>query len=191
MNPSKKEAVDVVFVSPLRRALQTAAILFEDNPGNPKFIALPSIIEKFNCAGDLCGKYESTKREFTKVDFGLIDKLPNPDFWFLEPLTNLELKTPLLEKLKEQILLEDFPGVGELLLSEIARNGKHPEEEEDLLTRVKLTKEYLKTFILENGADKKYAVVSHATYLNRFMTIEGEPAGWLTNCQSKEYSLEL
>ena len=187
----KKTPFDFVFVSPLRRTLQTATMIFADNPGNPKIIALPYITENFGCAGEIAGDYSQIKREFKKkVDFSLVDQLSNPDLWYIDVLSNVKWKNSLLKKLKDEGLLKEPTRAAGYLLNEIKRSGKHPEGASDLKARVTAAKEQIKKFVSLNGKDKRYAMVSHVVFLNAFTTVGKRTGEVFENCEMKDFSFD-
>lgn len=75
-----KIPIDLVIVSPLRRALKTCDIIFADHPSNPPVIVDPTFREILCSSNDIGSRIEESKKEFTRYDFSLIT---DPDYWYL------------------------------------------------------------------------------------------------------------
>ena len=99
--------VDVVFVSPLKRALQTAYYCFKDHPKfkDIQFIILPDLKEHLSCTCDIPGPIEPLILEFSKLfpkfDSSLLQEFENnKNLWFLSTLAD-EDKQRILRNIKE------------------------------------------------------------------------------------------
>lgn len=181
---------DFIFVSPLRRALQTATVIFEKNEGCPKFIAVPMLSERFHCAGDLGSDLDTVKRNFKHVDFAVVDGLVNPDYWYLENLADEKWREVMLKEIKEQGI-EDKDKAAAHILSLMKIRGEDPESYTDFTARVGKAIEFIKEFIAKEGLEKKYAVVAHGYFLREFTTIVSKDRSWFDNCEIKEVSLRV
>mmetsp|Transcript_14052 Transcript_14052/g.14097 ORF Transcript_14052/g.14097 Transcript_14052/m.14097 type:complete len:85 (-) Transcript_14052:359-613(-) len=60
--------VQIVFVSPLRRALKTCDIIFKDHPNHPPVIVHPILHERFHNAHDVSVYEGSPFQEFSHFD---------------------------------------------------------------------------------------------------------------------------
>lgn len=183
----KKTPFDFVFISPLRRSLQTASYLFSNNPGNPKMIVLPLISERLGCAADIGSDYRTIKKEFPTFDFTLVDALENPEYWYLENIANVEWKSSVIKKLKEEAIRDKDTAAFVLKqMKEYDRENCEPET--DIKIRADKAKEFLKKFISKEGKEKKYAIVSHAVYLHVFTKTDDKDGYWFKNCEIKEFT---
>jgi broad specificity phosphatase PhoE len=79
----KDKDIDLIIVSPLRRALKTCHLIFDGHKDNPKVIVDPAFREVLCSSNDIGSKLEESRQEFTKFDFSLIT---DPDFWYLHNL---------------------------------------------------------------------------------------------------------
>jgi Histidine phosphatase superfamily (branch 1) len=93
--------IDLVLVSPMRRALRTASLIFENHPKKPKLLALPMIREIFASSCDIPKEFSKVKEEFPHVDFTLIEALPNPRLWFLDTIQDENIKKEIGEGVSE------------------------------------------------------------------------------------------
>lgn len=180
---------DIVFVSPLVRALQTATLIFKNNRGNPKFIALPALSEWLSCSGELARNYHLTKRTFNHVDFRAIDALQRPELWYLSFLRDDQWILSILEEAarKNIVELEKLAGFA---LGKLQTAPLFPETLENFSERVQEAKRTVSRIIQSEGAHKSYALVTHDIFLQEF-TKDGEKPGIrFNNCQAEEFSLE-
>ncbi|KAL4490936.1 hypothetical protein ABPG72_008672 [Tetrahymena utriculariae] len=167
-----------VFVSPLRRTLQTAQILFENHPNKNeiKFIVLPYCTEILSKVCDVSDLVK-VKQEFqdSQFDFCLFDQFKfSTENWQIENLADEDLKTYL-----RAVINQDSEGkpIKEILLDECQRNfpssvEKHSHQYERTLK----TKNYILEYIDQNQIDtsvQKIGLVSHYGFLSSF-TSEGK-----------------
>ena len=85
------EALDVelVFVSPLTRAIQTAIGLFKYHPRQPQIIVIPSLREMYHTGCDTpspLSVYEGFKAEYENLDTSLFDAMEDQENWFVDSL---------------------------------------------------------------------------------------------------------
>ncbi|CAK90511.1 unnamed protein product (macronuclear) [Paramecium tetraurelia] len=98
--------VDIVLVSPLRRAIQTAHYLFRDHPNKPKFIVVPFLREMLSSSCDIGGNLTTTMNEYSQFDFSrtlnteFLQQYPN--MWTMEYLWNQEQKQQMKQYLLQQ-----------------------------------------------------------------------------------------
>jgi len=83
-----KMPIKVVYVSCLRRALQTAKLLFMFHPNKPKIIVHPLIREIMNLPNDIPGPLNQTISEYKDFDFSLLSKYEIPELHFVYTLNS-------------------------------------------------------------------------------------------------------
>lgn len=100
--------VDKIFVSPLRRALETCRILFDDHPNRPKIIVHPGLTEKLHDAPDVSLYTGEVYSEFSMFDWALVpsyyyipDVIQNSHTKKLIGLTHTESIENLLQMMQE------------------------------------------------------------------------------------------
>jgi len=191
----------VVFVSPLRRAMQTSYYLFETHPNrtNIRFIVLPLVRECLDTSNDIPnGTTTTLLEEFSNkngvaYDFSLIKSLKVPELWTYEVLTDESKKKSLYERTvkksdgtynDDEILIEEF--------------GKYyPEKFEswgEIRDRAQVAKVFLKKWAKENpqAPGKKIGVVSHSAFLSSFTSKgmknnELDGFYYFNNCEVKPF----
>lgn len=183
------KSYDFIFVSPLRRALQTATMVFENNPGKPKFVAVPWLSEYFHSAGDLGSDLETVKETFKHVDFSVLSELENPDFWYLENLADEKWKKSMLQKIEEQGIV-DKNKAAVFILSEMKKRRDAPESNSDFTGRIEKAKTFIKNFVAKEGSEKNYALVAHAYFIEEFTATSKSYGRWFDNCEVKEFSID-
>lgn len=90
--------LDLIIVSPLRRALKTCQIIFQNHKSNAPVIVDPAFREVLSSSNDIGSKIIESKKEFTKFDFSLIT---DPDFWYLQTIHDDEIRERLTKKIEE------------------------------------------------------------------------------------------
>ena len=88
-----------VFVSPLRRALRTAQILFESHPDQPRIIVHPQLAEKLKNAPDISVYRGQPFLQFSKFDWSLF----NSDYFLFDIVKNNHTES------LSQLPLEEIP----------------------------------------------------------------------------------
>lgn len=162
--------IKTVFVSPLRRAMETCDALFSRHPNhlNIKYVVHPLLREILNNANDVPHNFYSIKKEYEPkgYDFSLFDEYKYPHLHFLYTLNDPERKN----------LLAELDGTEEyqaaIIAAEIAKREMDPEHHRKLETYLHLRKraiefaKFSKKFIQENGVDPaEVAVVTHSTFM--------------------------
>jgi hypothetical protein len=90
-----------VLVSPLRRALQTAYLLFKDHPyfRSIRFVVNPDLREVMHTVCDIPDSYENIIKEFKPCfpifDLSLMDRYTDKNTWFIQDFQDPQ-KTSLL-----------------------------------------------------------------------------------------------
>lgn len=118
--------ISKVYVSPLKRALKTAKLVFEGHPDNPKFVVVPYFRERVLATCDLSEYIDEPLKGFEDFDWNLMKEkdLQSKNYWIFDEvqdvkglgLENLKIEGKkqqqdlLIEKLKEKFLelKEDF-----------------------------------------------------------------------------------
>lgn len=186
----KNKQYDFVFVSPLTRALQTAALLFGNHPTKPKFVVMPSLSEMFLCSSDFGSDYYHIKRTFHEVDFSHVEKLKKPEYWYLECLQSEEWVSSILEEADKEGITE-LSQAALFILEKIKGTTYFPESPENFVKRVEMAKACIKDFIAKEGTDKSYAVITHYWVLMELTKSEEAPAGKIfKNCQFADHILD-
>ncbi|OMJ74273.1 hypothetical protein SteCoe_26826 [Stentor coeruleus] len=166
--------VTKVFVSPLRRALETCEILFKDHPLHPNIIVHPQLHEVLHNGHDVTAYNGIPFPEYAHYDWSLIGDTFLPDLFinpkYAEDIKNgdfLIRRTKVLElmrKVNPDILEPDF----------------------DLYRRAQRSKEIWRRELEMNSI----ALVTHSSFLKQFTKVNFEEKGiWLQNCEIMEFSL--
>ena len=79
-------------MSPLKRAVETAVLLFKDHPNKPRFVAEPYIREMLMASCDFGARLVETMNEFPFINFDRLLSNPivkeYPNMWSLEFIYN-------------------------------------------------------------------------------------------------------
>ncbi|CAG9322670.1 unnamed protein product [Blepharisma stoltei] len=170
--------VHKVFVSPLKRALQTCEILFKDHPNLPQKIVHPILHEIINNGHDISSYRGAPFPEYSHYDWSLV---PN------EVLAPYILKN----RYTEQLVGLSYDDAKSRLLEIMREINPHQVEScDELYDRAQRSKEIWRKELEEGNV----ALVSHSTFFNYFPAERlesGEYRGckWLQNCEVYEYNL--
>jgi broad specificity phosphatase PhoE len=100
--------IEKIFVSPLRRALETCRILFADHPSRPKIIVHPGLTEKLHDAPDVSLYKGEIYSEYSMFDWALMpthyyipDVISNTLTNQLRGLTHFESIETLMHMMKQ------------------------------------------------------------------------------------------
>ena len=167
--------VSKVFVSPLRRALQTCDILFRSHPMNPQIIVYPELHEVLHNSHDVSAYSSFPFPEYAHFDWSLVEpdilakKFISEEYKHILDGVGFEQATSVLLSTMKEIrpnFLESFKG---------------------LEKRSQSTK-----FIWKNELTNcDIALVSHSTFIKSFTRNNEDRKGiWLENCEIREYVLE-
>lgn len=105
--------VHTVFISPFRRALQTAYEIFKSHPqlNDIKFVLMPKMREGLNTSNDIpvdieevCAEYSSM---FPNFDTSELDSYPDPKHYFIE-----DLNEPVREMFKSKLQPKESDWIG-------------------------------------------------------------------------------
>jgi len=194
---------DAVFVSPMRRAMETSYYMFETHPdrANIKFIVCPLLREFIGSANDIpFGTLAQLKELYTNkggvtYDFSLFQQYEDPEHWFFEVISNKEKKKLLKERLVHS--QEGRINYEEIFFTELAKcHPKLYETKSEGYTRAMEFKEFMKLWRKENPSvgSKKIAIVSHSILLSCITakSIEGEVLDdhhRFKNCEIKPFDI--
>lgn len=163
--------VHTVFVSPLRRTLETTYHIFKEHPdfSKMKFIVVPNLRESMNTSSDIPENFENVRDEFTKLiphlDFSLMDDYKNPFYYYLEDMSP-EFHDRVIKQLHHSEI-NDYIDPMDVILEEI--KSSFPEQNEgrwNALARTKIVKEFIRNYLTKNDIpfDEKIVLVTHYVY---------------------------
>mmetsp|Transcript_6853 Transcript_6853/g.12450 ORF Transcript_6853/g.12450 Transcript_6853/m.12450 type:complete len:239 (+) Transcript_6853:3469-4185(+) len=161
-----------VFVSPMRRALETAKILFEGHPSNPKLIVHPVLTERLNNANDL-PNWEGVPYEgFEHFDWSLM-----PSHWYPFDLVDNEYFREAKGKPNSEVYEILMRRAAELYPVKI-------ESRAEALVRVNKAKAIWSAELAQSSGS--IGLVAHSYYYRLFTfkeTPEGSTYKQLENCE--------
>lgn len=85
--------VDVVIVSPLRRALETCWEIFKDHPSKPQIVVDPLFKEILESTCDIGNRLEQSIIDYPTFDFS---RVGNSKTWYVDTIHNPTIKTQAL-----------------------------------------------------------------------------------------------
>lgn len=78
--------VGLVLVSPMRRTLETCAIVFEGHESKPKIVVEPAVREIFSSSCDIGSRLRESMKDFEGwFNFA---KVGDPDYWYINSIKN-------------------------------------------------------------------------------------------------------
>lgn len=89
--------VDLVIVSPMRRALMTCEEVFKGHKSNPMIIVDPAFREIYESSCDIGSRLEESMNELPHYDYSLIE---HPESWYIDELRRHEDRAEGHEHLK-------------------------------------------------------------------------------------------
>jgi broad specificity phosphatase PhoE len=160
----------LVFVSPLKRALRTAQILFETHPDQPRIIVHPQLSEKLKNAPDISLYTGRPYPQFNKFDWSLFSS----DYFLFDIVKN-----PHTEELSKS-RIEDIPM--KLLEVMVSLIPNKIESADDMYKRTQASKELWR----RHAANGNVALVAHSNFF-KFYTMKFDSNGkvyrWMQNCE--------
>ena len=165
--------VEVVAISPLRRALETAYHIFKNHPNfeNIKFIMLPNLREALDTSCDIPVNIFDTIEEFKSklinFDYSEIHKYSDALHFFLEDSEDhhfINVMTNKVDSTEDSLVTNAFDLLTDLI------NSNYPnkiENSKSVIKRINTVRESI-TSILKtkmNEEDSKLIVISHSNYL--------------------------
>ncbi|CAG9328935.1 unnamed protein product [Blepharisma stoltei] len=164
--------IKIVLVSPLRRALKTAKILFENHPDRPRIIVHPSLTENLHHGADVSSYQGLPYQDYLNFDWSLISS----DYYLLNVIQN-----EFTERLKS-FPIQNVPV--ELLNTMRNMQPNWIETDESIYRRAQDTKEIWKKYLEEGNI----ALVGHSNFMKFFtMSRDKRSFKWLENCEIYEY----
>ncbi|CAD8140871.1 unnamed protein product [Paramecium octaurelia] len=106
-DPTKFEdlRIETVVVSPLKRAVETAVLLFQNHPNKPKFVVEPYIREMFLSGCDFGIRLQETINEYPFINYDRLLANPiikqHPNMWSLEFIYNQNSANILKQYIKD------------------------------------------------------------------------------------------
>lgn len=167
--------IDKVFVSPLRRALQTCEILFSTHPLKPKIIVYLGLHEVLHNGHDVSVYKGEIFEKYSHFDWSLIEN-------------DVFAKKFITDQYKEILRGVSFEDAQRVLLQKMREiNPEMLESRQELCERAQRTKLEWKKEV-ENF---DIALVTHSSFLEQFTKKEFSDSGvWLNNCEVRECDLE-
>lgn len=162
--------VKTVFVSPLRRALRTAQILFENHPNQPRIVVHPQLVEKLKNAPDVSVYRGQPLTQYGKFDWSLF----NSSYFLFDIVKNPS--TTILSKFP----IEEIPD--KLLQAMEEMQPEKIETADDMYKRTQESKELWKNYSL----DGNIALVAHSNFFKFYSMkfVSGEKIyRWMANCE--------
>lgn len=166
--------IHTVFVSPLRRAVETAYLVYKDHPNfeNIKFIILPSMREILGINGSCPIHIDEVLEEFKplipQLDDSEIDKRKSRAHWFVDDL-KFETKNDEYHKKIDSELCEstddtlksNFRAILTEIYSEVFPNEL--ESKWGIKDRAESAREFVKEYLVTNDIpeDQKVVLVGH------------------------------
>lgn len=89
--------VDLIIVSPMRRALRTCSIIFEGHPSKAPVVVEPSFREIMESSNDIGSKLAESIQLFPSFDFSA---LPDKEAWYVHTLHDEKDRNFVLSSLK-------------------------------------------------------------------------------------------
>ena len=176
-----------MFISPLRRAMQTAYHTFKEHPNfkSIRFIIVPLLREIMNLASGIPYSIDKVIEEFSLLfpilDTSLFDKYEDKLHYFLYD-SDQKLKEEILGKLEKKE--DDVIGTNafDLLLEKSKGIKPHKLETKlNVLQRVNKIKSYVNEYVESLDSDQKVVVVTH------FFILEM----WTGNWDGNPYDFDL
>ena len=160
--------INLVIVSPYKRALQTAKILFSDIP-NQKFLVHPGLAEQISHSPDVSLYSGSAYSEFQHFDWSLFK-----NYYFLLDI----IQKPAIQKLKN-LEINLIPYEFLKIMKEL---NKPIESDLEIFNRAQQTKEIWKNYRKIGNI----ALVGHSNFFKFYSMNPGEFGGWsyfMRNCE--------
>lgn len=164
-----------VYVSPLRRALHTAKILFENHPDHPEIIVDPSLTEKCGNSPDIPLYNGVLYDEYSSFNWSRV-----PSYWYLPDVVNNQYIDRVKNLSFEQAIDCMVDIMKEIYPIKI-------ESRQEVIERGNRVKDSIKTDLKEGNV----AVVAHHAYFKYFTYRVSEDGSVdrksLHNCEVMEY----
>ena len=195
--------ISKVYVSPLKRALKTAKLVFEGHPDHPQFIVVPYFRERVLATCDMSDYLDEPLKGFEDFDWSLMKEkcLQSKNYWIFDEVQDvegLELQGLKIEgKKQQQELLTEKLKEKFLTLKETSPPKMNTLEDQ---THFEKNVEKMLPFLLKVKEDckeeegKKIAVVGHSGSFHAFVCELIRNGynyditdGLFENCQCREF----
>ncbi len=192
--------IKYVFVSPLRRAMETSKILFATHPkkASIKFVVVPLIRETISSMNDVpCWSYRDTREEFGKLndmhyDFSMFETLADPDLYFVHTLDK-DTREKAFARVEKEGTAGHLQAVLDTMLEKKRLGGRHHTKLETYTNsrmRGQIFAEWLRKFIAEKGVrPEQVAVVAHSSFLCHMTASEFNEYGRVKEFAKPEYAV--
>eukprot|EP00347_Sterkiella_histriomuscorum_P002559 403367681 len=173
-----------VFVSPLRRTIQTTIELFKShsNKQNIQFTILPIIREILDSSNDIAMNVSDLIELYSpqqerckglKFDFSLLqESFVDPNLWQVYTLYNDEKTELLIHEIRSnnqpdnQINKQTIKDHKDIILKKLIETNHKFEYHSDMFQRAKTIKQFFKTYLdqnpLNHETQEKYGIVAHS-----------------------------
>jgi hypothetical protein len=164
--------IHTIFVSPLRRSLETAYHVYKDHSDfeSIRFIILPSIRESLNTSSDIPSDIDSIISEFKEVfprlDSSLLDDCEDRKHYFIKDLQS-DVSEVMTSDLKDDENDQLGSNAYELFIKESKKIfPARLESKWNVFDRAVRSKNYIKNYIRINQIpkDQKVIILSHMIY---------------------------
>lgn len=164
--------IHTIFVSPLRRTLETAYYTYRAHPNfdKIKFILLPSIRESLNTSSDVPSNVDELIREFKdllpNLDSSLLDQMEDKRLYFIH-----DLQQDVRDRIKWNLVEKAGDPLGSNVFDLFVKEAKAAfpgrlESKWNVYDRSVKSKKFIKKYIEENKIpqDHKVVVLAHFIY---------------------------
>ena len=172
--------IKCLFVSPLRRALHTALLLFKDHPlrSKMKVIVHPLLTEVVGGSNEISIPLAEKRKEYEEqgFDFSLLDQYEHPDMYFIYNINEPE-RTEVLNEVQRSSPAKSYVEViaNILKMRHISRPTRHRKLENyiNLRKRAREFAQYTLKYSTDNGYNSgEVAAVSHETTIAHSLAVE-------------------
>lgn len=172
--------IKVVFVSPLKRAMETAELLFRGHPmaESIKFVVHPLLSEMLAGSNEIPCPVSEKIREFGPrgFDFGLFSGYKRPELYFVCNINSPE-REELLKKIEENepkvSYIETVCAATKIRRTTYPTHDRKVENYMNLRKRAKEFALFVKDYMAKNGLKSgEVAVVAHSTFIGQTTATE-------------------
>ena len=188
--------IHTVFVSPFRRALETALYIFrgsldkddksKQHPDfeNIKFVIVPKLREKLRCSCDIPEGIDKTLSEyadlFPNLNTDLLDEFENRNHYFFEDLDK-NIVDEILPKIESKVEDSLQSNLFELMLNKIKLNYPNDTESYDSVQeRAVAVKKYIAQYLQNNklaieesvDVSSKVIIIAHNFFISEYLLFD-------------------
>lgn len=162
--------VDLIIVSPMRRALATCFRVFDGHKSLAPVIVDPIFREIVESSCDIGSRLRESMKDYPNFDYSLAK---NIDHWYIDTLSNEEQKMRLLQKLKDVNASDMNLEAKKVMLDYMQRlwkkRGEDARFKQEALSPVGLQKEKLKMLLEKYNS---IAVVTHSQNIKTYVGVK-------------------